>query len=83
MFENDLRVVAHNMPGSVAQGRHAIAKQRYLDEKKIRLKAEAEERRRQAIEEKTATLARWLSRLSIAASRLLHFTTISQNVHGR
>lgn len=55
MFERDPfglnpNLTSQHLNGGMASSRHALSKQRYIEEKSARLAAEASERKRQAIE---------------------------------
>lgn len=65
MFNDDLHGLKlhlnnRHVPGGVAPSRHALSKQRYLENKRARLDAEATKRRGIAVERVVATAVAWL-----------------------
>jgi hypothetical protein len=61
--------------GGVAASRHALARHRYLEEKRSRLAVEAAERRRVASEQCIVCALTWLGRLWKAVDRLVRVAT--------
>ena len=64
------------LPSGVAPSRHALAMQRYLEERKIRLDGEALERRHQASVKQEGTIARAIGKMSKTARTLIDLLTM-------
>ena len=80
MFDRDLRGPILQLentqpPGGVAASRHALARHRYVEEKRSRLEAEATQRRWVAIEQRTAHALTRLSRMWNVTTRLIRVAT--------
>ena len=59
-------LASHHTPRGVAPSRHALTKQRYLEEKRERLLAEATERKRQHVEAENEAIATGFGRINRA-----------------
>lgn len=64
------------LPGGVAPSHHALAKRRYLEERKIRLEGEALERRHQASVEQERAIAKATGKMSKTARALFDLLTM-------
>lgn len=87
MFNNDFHGLdpRHNIghaPGGIAPSRHTLSKHRYLQKKRARLDAEADERTRIAVERVVATAGAWFRRMLNAIRNLVHIVRIRWGANG-
>ncbi len=86
MFERDPfglnpQFPTHTAEGTPSAGRHAIRKQNYLQRKRAKLTAEADERQHQLNKAQDAAAASFVNRVAGSLARFA--TTFWRTVHGR